>query len=130
MIQYKRDFPNASSGTIASVFGVKRQTAHLMVSRAIKRDKTMPPFKRSYGKKYYTGICKYCGKEVKSIDNARKSHKSCFSINVGRVQLKCPICKTNFSITKSQYRFRLEHGQKKFYDSRKCLGISLRGKRR
>ena len=125
IIQHKIDHPDATTPSIARIFSTSRQHISNVISKARKNGLVIPEFTGKV-KKEYRAICKYCNKEVVSIGNKLLSHRICFYTYIGYVQLKCPVCNTPFPVLKSQYRYRLEHGQKEFYDTRECLFKSLR----
>ena len=130
IVQYKIEHPTVAASTIAKVFGLSRQNVHYIITKARKKNSNIPLFKRNSDGKDYISICKYCGKQVVNKKNKLVSHRNCFRIHVGYMQLKCPICSTKFPIKKSQYRYRLDHGQKQFFDKRECLFKSLSRRRK
>ena len=121
IIQYKKDHPNVSTSVMGKAFGCTRQNIYAVITKARLKDSDIPLFVNGGNAKDYISICKYCRKEVRVKGNKRVSHRTCFYEHTGVVQLKCPVCSTKFPITKSQYRYRLNHGQKYFYDKRECF---------
>lgn len=129
IIQYKKDHPKATAREISRMFSCSKQNIHQIVSLARKKDKGIPQFSRSNNRKVYISHCQYCNKDFETFGGTRKSHEICFYMNTGYMQLKCPICGIGFPLLKSQYKYKLKCGQKKFYDSRRCFTESTRGPR-
>ena len=128
IIQYKKEHPDVTSESIARIFNYTRQSIHSIITEARKGDPAIPLFKKKgYGRNFIS-ICKYCNKPIISKLKKKYSHRTCFHEHVGSVQLKCPICCASFPLLKSQYRYRLAHGQERFYDKRECLYESRRKK--
>lgn len=111
---YLDNFEKLPESELARLAGVSRQRIHQLETQ-LHVCKMAPSLKPNLGHH-----CIDCGKRIGGNKRCRpcsfKARKPKLII------LVCPTCEAKFPIDKKVHAWKLKHGQKEFFCSRKCLG--------